>query len=151
MLGSAIVSATWSYVTLHPGSRTPQRRICDPNLTGLISWDWVVAGIACGPTLKQAFKLQYAFELIGIEADERLIADHDQRNALTAEFEETLLHFAGLADIEIEKRDLVLFQPALEVLAVGAAQGCVDHNAGCLQFELFLHVYGIDGVGRLLI
>jgi hypothetical protein len=79
---------------------------------------------------EQALFFQNTLEFIGIESDELPVTDHDHRHALAAEFEETLLHFAGLGDIEVQEGDLIPLQPALEVLAMGTTKGRIDDHSG---------------------
>ncbi len=91
-----------------------------------------------GLLLEQPLFFQHVLELVGIETDELAITDHDHRYGLSAELEKLLLHLAGFGDIEIEKRNLIPLQPALEMLTVGTPEGGVDDDTGRFLFELLL-------------
>ena len=72
--------------------------------------------------------IECRFQLRGIEAMILLLTHNDEGDVPAANLEKLFLHLSRLAHIEIQKRNLVFFQPFFGMLAMRAVWRCIDND-----------------------
>lgn len=81
---------------------------------------------------------QNIFKFPWIEPVELLITYHNKGYTPTAHLEKLFLYLAGFADVEIQERNVIIFQPTFRMLAVRAVLSGVDYDF-CRSFGIALH------------